>query len=123
MIFIWSRGFNGGGIFINLWLTAFSALLFLKAAFRTWGRYIVAGSADTVHVFSGIGALGVKHRFNLKSLSEIRLRTQFGRRGTRRKGVVIHAERTFCFGEELSDEQRQYLAHSLLLRRRSTQAQ
>jgi hypothetical protein len=32
MIFIWSRGFNGGGIFINLWLTAFSALLFLKAA-------------------------------------------------------------------------------------------
>src|SRR5208283_327752 len=122
MYFIWSHELKGWSV-INLCLTVLMPLLFLKAAFQTWGRYVVAGSADTVRVFSGIGKFSVSRSFTLKSLSEIRLRTQHGRRGSTRKRIVVKAERTFCFGEELSDAQRQYLALLLLSKRHSSVGQ
>jgi hypothetical protein len=113
----WYGAHSGLG-FVGLWLTAFTPLGFTQAAFQTWGRYTLSSNRDLVTLFTGFGNLGYARQFSLKALLQVRLRTQ-PTRGGKRKHIVIHADRTLCFGEELSDAQRQYLAAFLILKGRA----
>jgi hypothetical protein len=120
VVFIWAgeASGKGAGIFIDLWITAFLPLIVLKAMIQVWGKYVIAGSAETVRLFTGIGSMGLNRVFGLEALSEIRLRTRYGRRGSQTKALVINAGKEFCFGEELSDHQRHFLALLLISKRR-----
>ena len=120
VVFMWAgeASGKGAGIIIDLWITAFLPLIVLKAMIKVWGKYVIAGSPETVRLFTGIGRLGLNRVFSLEALSEIRLRTRYGRRGSQTKVLVISAEKEFCFGEELSDPQRHFLAFLLVSKRR-----
>uniref|UniRef100_Q01TR9 Uncharacterized protein n=1 Tax=Solibacter usitatus (strain Ellin6076) TaxID=234267 RepID=Q01TR9_SOLUE len=122
MGYFWSDKHPGYLDLVGVWLTAFTPLVFIKAAFQTLGKYVISSSGGTVRLFRGIGTLGYKREFSLNSLSQVRLRTQYVRHGMR-KSISICADRTLCFGEEMSDEQRQYLANLLIQRARSTKRQ
>jgi len=117
--FMWSANAagHGAGIVVLVWLTVVTPLFVLKAALQTWGKYVVAGSPQGAKIFTGIASLGVNRHFKWEDLSEIRLRTRYGRRGSRRKSVVARAGREFSFGEELSDDQRHFVALFLLSKR------
>jgi hypothetical protein len=119
VVFIWTgeTSGKGAGIFIDLWITAFLPLIILKVMMQVWGKYVIAGSAETVRLFTGIGRMGLNRVFGLEALSEIRLRTRYGRHGSQTKTLVINAGKEFCFGEELSDHQRQFLVFLLISKR------
>ncbi|WP_321476294.1 hypothetical protein [uncultured Paludibaculum sp.] len=119
--FLWSvdAAGHGAGIVVQVWLTAFTPVFFLKAALQTWGKYVVTGSPEGVCVFTGIGSLGLSRNATWKDLSEIRLRTTYGRRGSQQKSIFIEAGKHFSFGEELSDDQRHFLAFLLLSKLRA----
>ena len=117
--FMWSTNAagHGAGSTVLVWLTVFTPMFVLKAALQTWGKYVVAGSPEGAHIFTGIGSLGLSRHLKWMDLSEIRLRTRYGRRGSQQKSIVVKAGREFSFGEELSDDQRHFLAFLLLSRR------
>ena len=101
---------KGAGLFIDLWITAALPLLFLKAMIQVCGKYVIAGSAEAVRLFTGIGRMGLSRVLSLDALSELRIRTQYSQRGSQTRTLVVVAEKEFSFGEELSDDQRRFLA-------------
>jgi len=117
--FMWSTdAARGAGIIIQVWLTVLTPVWVLKAILQTWGKYVVTGSPEGAHIFTGVGPLGWSRNIKWDELSEIRLRTRYGRRGSRQKSIFVEAGRHFCFGEELSDDQRHFLAVLLWSKRR-----
>ena len=118
--FMWSADAagHGAGIIVQVWLTVLTPVFFVKATLQTWGKYVVTGSLERAHIFTGIGPLGWSRNVKWKDLSEIRLRTRYGRRGSQQKSIFVEAGKHFCFGEELSDDQRHFLAILLWSKRR-----
>jgi hypothetical protein len=100
-------------IVFKTFFTLSVSLLFTKAFFQTWGRYAMFGTPTSVTLLSGIGTVGWRRDFGLKSLRQIRLRT-ISRKGQKYQTIAIVADRTLCFGEDLTDEQRRYIALFLL---------
>jgi hypothetical protein len=109
---------NGVGLFVLVWLTAFTPLILIKAAFRTWGRHVISASSGVVTVFSGIGNFGLTRQVDLSSLPLVLLRTRHGRRGSVNE-IVLIGDREVSFGGELNDEQRRYIAVFIILKQRS----
>lgn len=121
--FMWRDARHDGlEMIIQTCLTLVTPVLATKAMLQTWGKYTVTGSPDGIHMFTGIGSLGWTRQYAWKDLCEIRLRTSYGRRGSQRKWVVVEAGHSFGFGEELSDDQRHFLAQLLLSKRNSNRS-
>jgi len=100
----------GGGFSIRYLLLAFTPLWVAKAIFQTWGHYTISVRGSTGVVVTGIGRLGWRRTFNWEGLRTVRLTRQKVGRGGVRNTIVLNSDQTVGFGEELSDEQRTFVA-------------
>ncbi|MEW6160069.1 MAG: hypothetical protein AB1813_21780 [Verrucomicrobiota bacterium] len=114
----------GVTLFLWLFLTPFliiGAALFLAFLSCLGGRTEIRLNNSEGVIFTGIGPLGYKRRFNRASVSGIRIDEREWRNsdqgGHRRAHIVIEAtgRKPIHFGSSLSDERRKFLAS--LLRR------
>ena len=98
-------------------LLAFLPLWVAKAALQTWGHYVISVQGSTGTVFTGVGEAGWRRRFSWEALRTVSLkRERAGRTGIRNM-IVLDSDRKIRFGEELSDEQREFVAALLVARR------
>lgn len=101
---------------------AVGAMMFCGLLLALAGRVEVTIHGDQANVFTGVGPVGVRRRFNPLAVRAVRHdRTQSGK--STREQIAIDAERTVKLGASLSDQRREWLmaalAQTLLSRPRS----
>ena len=96
------------------WLALFTPLAFAKAMLLTCGCCDISVCGDRCDVVTRIGPLKWRRAIRWSALRCVRLLYRKGRRGSVRKAIVLDADRVIQFGEEMSDEQRAYVAALLV---------
>jgi hypothetical protein len=83
------------------------------AVMAVCGKVVVSVDGDQGSVFTGVGPLGWRRRFNWRSVSSIQRTEKYGNRGSVSEQITIEADRKLNFAAGVKDERLEFMLAAL----------
>jgi hypothetical protein len=110
---IWSRHFDWQQSLFGIPFILGTLLFGSFAVMSVCGKIVVTIDGDEGVVFTGVGPIGSRKRFNWRNVSGIRRTERYGKRGAVTQQITLDGEKQLTFGSGVSDDRFHFLLSTL----------